>query len=222
MLKKILLPVSLLSLFSCDDDKRTPITDGKVYSELVVRYDKNTNKTSASAAFWDGSRSGKRLIFHGDATITFQDVPMDYRSVDYTYIKELNNYQSPAIFRFVDVNNKEFVNTATINTIDFPIIQPLDTIDSSIPLIVQWTGSALENLEKVSLRIETIGTTQDTTGRTSITFSSADFLQLSSFKNNTVTVTLERSKSPGLPNDLGGGGTITSQYITLSKTAYLK
>lgn len=146
MVKKHLLVVFLVSIFGCDDDKRTPITDGRVYSELVMRYDKNTNKTYASAAFWDVSRSGKRLIFHGDATLTFQDVPMDYRSVDYTYIKALNNYQSPAIFRFVDVNNKEFINTATINTIDFPIIQPLDTIDSSIPLTIQWTGLALENL----------------------------------------------------------------------------
>ncbi len=215
MLKKQLLLVIMLSISGCDDDKRTPITDGKVYSELVVRYDKNTNKTSASAAFWDGSRSGKRLIFHGDATLTFQDVPMDYRSVYYTYIKELNNHQSPAIFRFVDVNNREFVNSAAVNTIDFPITQPLDTIDSSIPLTILWAGLALENLEKVSLRIENVGTTQDTTGRTSITFSNTDFLPLSSYKNSSVTVTLERSKSPGLPNDLGGGGTITSQYPRL-------
>jgi len=220
---KIIAVLFLLFIgFGCKDDQLVAITDGKIYSQLNVRYDKSTNKTSATAAFWKESQSGQRLIFNGNAKILFENVAMDYRAGDYTYIKELDNLHSPAVFKIIDVNNKVFINTATLNTIDFPLAQKLDTIDSSKPLTIAWSGSTLEKLEIVTLRIGTVSATQDTTGKTSVTFLASHFAQLSSVKNSVVTVTLERSKSPGLTTDLGGGGTMTSQYVALTKSVFLK
>lgn len=220
---KVFLYFSVMLLaFGCSDDQLVAITDGTVYSQLTVRYDKNTNKTTGTAAFWEGSQSGKRLIFNGNAKIYFQDAPMDYRGADYTYIRELQDLHTSTVFKFTDVNNKVFTNTATINVIDFPIAQALDTIDTSKPLTIAWSGIALEKLEIVTLRIATVSAVQDTTGKSSVTFTSSHFSQIASLKNSVSTMTIERSKSPGLTNDLGGGGTITSQYVALTKSVYLK
>ena len=212
----------LLIVLGCEDDQLVAITDGKVYSLLSVRYDKNTNKTTATAAFSKESQGGQRLIFNGNAKILFQDIAMDYRTGDYTYIKELENLHSAGTFSFTDVNKKTFLNTATINTIDYPVSQKLDTIDSSIPLTIVWSGTPLEKLEIVTLRIGTINTAQDTTGKTSVTFTASHFSQISTLKNTVTTLSLERSKSPALTSDLGGGGTITSQYIALTKSVFVK
>ncbi len=231
MIDKGATPHMKLSLFfllillaiGCSDDQLVAITDGKVYSQLTVRYDENINKTAATAAFWKESQSGARLVFNGNATILFQGLGMDYRS-DYTYSKEMEGPQTPATFKITDVNKKEFTNTITINAIDFPFGLVLDTIDTSKPLTIAWNGTALENLEIVTLRIGTgtVRAVQDTMGKSSVTFTSSLFSQISSLKNTSTSITLERSKSPVLTNDLGGGGTITSQYIALSKKTYLK
>ncbi len=221
-MKKIAVLFLVIIGTGCKDDQLVAITDGKVYSQLNVRYDKNTNKTAATAAFWKESQSGQRLIFNGNAKILFEDVTMDYRAGDYTYIKELDNLRTPAVFKITDVNNKVFTNTTTVNTIDFPTAQKLDTIDSSKPLTIAWSGIPLEKLEIVTLRIGTVSAAQDTTGKTSVTFLPSHFTQLGSIKNTIVAVSLERSKSPGLTNDLGGGGTMTSQYVALTKSAFLK
>ncbi len=222
-MKRYLFFIILLLSVGCSDDQLVAITDGKVFSQLTVRYDKNTNITSATAAFWKGSQSGARLVFNGNATILFQSIAMDYRS-DYTYIKEMKDAQTPATFKITDVNKKIFTNTATLNAVDFPFGMNLDTIDTTQPLTIAWNGTALENLEIVTLRIGTgtVRAIQDTMGKTSITFTTSLFSQISSLKNTTSTITLERSKSPVLTDDLGGGGTITSQYVALSRTVYLK
>jgi hypothetical protein len=222
LMKIIAVAFLMIIGLGCQDDQLVAITDGKVYSQLNVRYDKNSNKTAATAAFWKESQSGQRLIFNGNAKILFEDVAMDYRAGDYTYIKELDNFHSPAVFKITDVNNKVFTNTATLNTIDFPLSQKLDTIDSSKPLTIAWAGIPLEKLEIVTLRIGTVAAAQDTTGKTSVSLLSSHFTQLGSIKNTVVTITLERSKSPGLTNDLGGGGMMTSQYVATTKSVFLK
>ncbi len=212
----------IVALSGCVDDKLVAITDGSIYSKLSVRYDKTTDLTYATAEFWSESPSGKRLIFNGNATLTFQDYRMDYRSADYTYYKELLTFYSAYTFKFVDVNNKTFINTVSINPIDFSPSQVTDTVDSEQPLTIAWTGPSVGNLENVSLRIEGFTATQDTAGKTSITFSKESFAQLSAFKNKTVTMRLERSKSPGLSMDLGGGGIITLQYVSSVRNVYLR
>jgi uncharacterized protein YceK len=222
-MKLSLFLLVILLAAGCSDDQLVAITDGRVYSQLTVRYDKNTNKTTATAAFWKESQSGARLVFNGNATILFQGLAMEYRS-DYTYFKDMENAQTPATFKIIDVNKKEFTNTTTINAIDFPFGLVLDTIDTSKPLTIAWNGTALENLEIVTLRIGTgsVRAVQDTMGKTSITFTTSLFSQIASLKNTATTITIERSKSPVLTDDLGGGGTITSQFIALSKNVYLK
>ncbi len=222
-MKQLLLFSALLLSFGCSDDQLVAITDGRVFSQLTVRYDDNTQKTTATAAFWKESQSGARLVFNGNATILFQGIGMDYRS-DYTYFKELDGAQTPATFKITDVNKKVFTNTITLNAIDFPFGVSLDTIDTSKPLTIAWYGTALENLEVVTLRIGTgtVRAVQDTMGKTSVTFTASLFSQISSLKKTSTTITLERSKSPVLTNDLGGGGTITAQFAALSKTVYLK
>lgn len=221
-MKPIVLLCAALMCIGCVDDQLVAITDGKIYSKLSVRYDKNADQTYATAEFWSESPSGKRLIFNGNATLTFQDQLMDYRSADFTYFKELKTYYTSYTFRFVDVNNKIFTNTVTIAPIDFSIFQVTDTIDTSVPFSVTWDGNAVGNQENVTLRIEGVTATQDTAGKNRIAFTIENFSQLSAFKNKTVTMNLERSKSPGLTMDLGGGGFISMQYVSSTRSVYLR
>lgn len=210
------------ALFGCNDNSLVAITDRAVYTEFKVRYDKATNVTTGTAAFWEGSQNGRRLIFNGNATLLFQEVGMDYRGSDYTYVKELQGPQASAEFKITDVNKKSFRDTITVNVSEYPFGMRLDTVDASSPLTVSWIGSALENHETVTLRIGGVSALQDTISRTSVTFTLAKFAQISSLRGTKVTLVLERSKTLGLLSDLGGGGSITAQYVAVPQTVYLK
>lgn len=214
-----LLPFLLLS---CDKENPVAITDGSVYAELTARYDKTTNRTSGTAYFWDGSKTGRRVIFNGGARLLFVDLPMDYQPTDYSYVKELEGYRSAPSFSFTDINEKTFVNSISLNIVDFPLTQKLDTIDSALPLTVAWSGVPLQNGENVTLRIETASAKQDAAGSTSVTFPAASFVPIAALKGTTVKLSIERFKVLPLSQDLGGGGIFTSQYIAQSKQVYLK
>ncbi len=217
--------ISLLMLFvflGCDNDTETAITDGPVYTELNVRFDKTTNKTTGTSWFWQGNKNGRWLIFNPDAVLKFQDNAMEYRPGDHSYFKELNNLQTPAVFSFTDINKKSFTNSIEVKQIDFRATDDLDTVDTSQPLTVIWNGVALENSESVTLRIDAVSVTQDTIGKTSITFSSEKFALLSSVKNTTVTMTVERTRSLALQQDLGGSGFIRAEYVSQAKSVFLK
>lgn len=207
---------------SCEKENPVAITDGIVYAELTARYDKSINKTSGTAYFWEGQKSGRRLIFNGGAKLSFLDLPMDYRTSDFSYIKDVDGYRTPAEFKFTDINNRTFTNTISVNIVDFPAAAVLDTIDSSVPLTIAWFGLPLENGENVSLRIESVSAKQDVFGSTSVTFSTANFAALASLKNTVVKLSLERFKVLPLSQDLGGGGIFTAQYLAQSKSVYLK
>ncbi|MBI2429249.1 MAG: hypothetical protein HYV29_10735 [Ignavibacteriales bacterium] len=221
---KTFLKFFLITLFilGCENDKGEAITDGAVYTELNVRYDKTTNRTTGTAWFWQGNKNGRWLIFNPDATLEFQDNAMAYRPGDHSYFKELENLQTPAVFSFTDINNKVFVNSIDVKQIDFRPADDLDTIDTSQPLTVTWSGTVLENSEIVTLRIESISATQDSIGTSTVTFTNEKFSLLSGFKNSTVLMTIERSRSIALQQDLGGNGFIRAEYISQSKNVYLK
>lgn len=193
-----------------------------MYAEFSVRYDQSLDHTSATATFWKDNRNGRQLVFAGDAQLTFQGVTMEYRSNGYYYASELEKYRSPAIFSVTDINQKNYTNSITMNKVDYPSSVSLDTIDSSKPLTVTWSGTALENNETVTFRIESIGASATTQGSTSLLFSVANFATLSSFKNKNVVVSLERLKKLPLQQDLGGNGNITALYVTQQDTVYLK
>lgn len=221
---KSLLNLLLVSCFflGCDDDKKEAITDGAVYTELNVHFEKTTNKTTGTAWFWQGNKNGRWLIFNPDAVLKFQDNAMEYRPGDHSYFKELNNPQTPAVFLFTDINRKSFTNSIELKQIDFRTTDDLDTIDTSQPLTVIWNGLALENSESVTLRIDNISATQDTIGKTTILFPLEKFALLSSVKNTTVTMTIERTRSLALQQDLGGSGFIRAEYVSQARSVFLK
>ena len=213
----------LVALFiGCEDDKVVAITDKPVYAELTARYTKATNSTVGTSQFWDGSKGGRKLIFHPSAKLLFNDVTMDYNNVDYLYSKSLEGFHSPSNFKITDVNDKTFDNSITITSAELPTTSLLDTINSSVPLIITWVGSAVQDDETITLRIAGVGAKQNVKGSTSVTFSLSDFASLTSSKNSAVELSIERTKSVGLTVDLGGSGNIKAEYIGLPKTVFLK
>ena len=229
-------------LCACEDDKLVAITDNPVTADLFVVYNGPTNTTTGTASFWDANRT-RRLIFHGAAKLSFEGFPMEYRSADYSYTKELIQFHSSPTFTITDVNNETFVNSISVNSIELPQ-QYLDTIPDTIntaqALNIQWlkkdgalgilsTGTPLDTGETVTLRIETESSPVETAtarevsiGSSSVTFAVEDFNTLNT--KGKATLALERTKVLNrLPDPLGGGtGTITAQYISLKRSVYLK
>ena len=238
------IAVSLLIIFlcGCEKDKLVAITDNPVNADLFVVYDGMKNTTSGTAIFWNANRS-KRLIFHGAAKLLFEGYPMEYRSTDYSYTKELIQFYSEPTFTITDVNDETFINSISFNSIELPqqyLDTIPDTINTSQALSIQWlkkdgamgilsTGMPLDTGETVTLRIETDSSPvetatarQVTIGSSSVTFAVEDFNTLN--KKGWATLALERTKVLNrLPDPLGGGtGTITAQYISLKRLVYLK
>lgn len=216
------LSMALLVLIGCDNDTGKAITDNAVYTELNVRFDKTTNKTTGTAWFWQENKNGRWLIFDPDAVLKFQDNAMAYRSGDHSYFKELDNLQTPAVFVFTDINKKSFTNSIEVKQIDFRATDDLDTIDTAQPLTLTWNGAALDDDESVTLRIDNVGVTEDSTGKISVVFTAEKFSLLSSRKNTTVSMVIERTKNSSLRDNLGGGGFIRAEYVSQAKSVFLK
>ncbi|MEW5797866.1 MAG: hypothetical protein AB1728_02560 [Bacteroidota bacterium] len=217
-----ILSIALFVFYGCDNNTGEAITDGAVYTELNVRFDKTTNKTTGTAWFWQENKNGRWLIFDPDAALKFQDNAMVYRSGDHSYFKELDNLQTPAVFSFTDINKKTFTNSIEVKQIDFRTTDDLDTIDTSQPLTLTWNGTPLENGESVTLRIDNVSVTEDSTGKISVVFTAEKFSSLSNLKNTTVSMVIERTKNSSLRDNLGGGGFIRAEYVSQAKSVFLK
>jgi len=230
---KISAAVFLLAMFfGCEDDNLVAITDKPVAADLFAKYESVFNATTGTALFWNENRS-QRIIFHSNAKLLFEGYKMDYRSSDYTYIKALEGFYSTSTFDITDVNNKQFVNSITMNSVELPAnIRNNDTIDTSQPLQVAWltingySGIPLQDKETITLRIETISVTQNVNDSRTITFTDSAFTELRKLKLDpaqTVTMAIERNKTIDLQNSFGSGsGKISSQYIGVPRNMYLK
>jgi hypothetical protein len=203
----LLIAVVSLSILGCEESIK-PITSKNPYAKLSVIYDAAANSSTGTVFFWEGSKNGKLVFIDNNEQLLYQDKPMQYQSSDRSYSLTLVGYSAQNIFKLVDLNKKEFVNTIVGSNIFFPIDAQYngDTINTSMPVIFKWIGNPVDTNETITLTVENKIFTQDSLAATSIIIPETE---MGAFKGKSILVRLERSKEKGLQQKPGSDGLIS-------------
>jgi hypothetical protein len=142
----------LLLISSCTKDSASNVNQDRIYQDLEVFYDKNTDKTTVLAKFKFGGATGTFLELDSGATVKFNNDLLPYNSFWYGHYKEYAGRINSGTFTYKNIAGTIFTNAVPpTDSIAFPTV--LDTIMKSQAFDLQWAGSPLIADEFVGLFI---------------------------------------------------------------------
>jgi hypothetical protein len=137
---------------ACTKDKSSNVNQDRIYQDLEIFYDSNTDKTTVIARFKFGGATGTFLELDSGATVKFNGDLLPFNNILYGHSKEYAGRISSGTFVYTNVDGKIFNNAlAAVDTIAFPA--SLDTISKSSAFDLTWAGTALQPDETVGLFI---------------------------------------------------------------------
>jgi hypothetical protein len=209
----------LMLLVACTKDKSSNVNQDRIYQDLELFYDSNTDKTTVIARFKFGGATGTFLELDSGATVKFNGEMLPFNNLLFGHSKEYAGRLNAGTFVYTNVNGKIFTNTlAAIDTIAFPA--SLDTVPKSAAYDLAWAGTALQPDETVGIFIGswTWGQDalylQDADGATNIVLGKA---QLSTLPVGPSTFYMERTVSKKLIEKTTVGGVINTKYRAKNK-----
>jgi hypothetical protein len=220
----IAITTSLCLLTSCEKADSGDVNQDKIYSEYELFYDKNLDKTYASAIFKFNSITGTQLQLTAPSEIKFNGDAIPYDPVFAYYRKEYAGQINSGTFTFKDKNGVAYVNTVTIAAaISNPVI---DTIKRTGAYTYTWLGDSCKNNELIGL---TIGNNinplnfqvflQNTLNSKNLVLSLA---QLNQLPIGSSYCLLDRQVETTAQNITSAGGKIRGKYRGLNKNIYIK
>lgn len=149
--KAMIASLAVVSLFSCQSEPSSDVNQDKIYVEYELFYDKNQDKTYASAIFKFSNASGTQLKLDSPAELKFNNEVVPYDQTFAYYRKEYAGLVSSGTFTYKDVNGTVYTNSATIAS---EISNPdIDTITRDGAFTYSWIGNNLAANETIGLVI---------------------------------------------------------------------
>lgn len=223
-MRKALPFLFVLVIIGCTKEVTDKVDQDKIFTQYLLRYDENSDVTSATATFRFNNGNGTKLKLSEPSTIKVDNSGMVWNAEVGQYEAEFSGSKPSAQFEWIDLDDNTFTNEVSIVDIAFPAtVADLSYADSIS--FFSWQGAApLDSFELVRLTIDGPGDTDarvftaNELGATSITI---DSLRLSQVDSGQVTLILEKQFSPELKESNSVGGTGTGSYIATSRTVEL-
>lgn len=206
-----------LIVTSCQKQDSKDVNQDKIYTDYVVFYDKNDDKTHVVARFRFGNATGTLLNLTDStgAKITFNGTSMPYNDWWSAHYIEIAGNVTSGTFSYTNTNGTVYTNTvpAGADTIAYPI--GFDTIAKSSANTFTWGGSPLAANQSVGIFVGTWTWAQDALfytdadNATNIVFG---VQAKSSLSTGQATVYMDRSILKTSINGTSVGGTIRYTY----------
>lgn len=212
---------AMTSLFqSCANEDSSGVNQDRIYAEYELYYDKNTDKTYASAIFRFGHASGTQLELTAPSEVTFNGDVIPFDGTFSYYRKEYAGLVTSGTFVFTDTDGHTFTNTVgSTRTIAFPA--GLDTIHNSGSFTLAWVGDSVVANERVDvwmdgpLQNNAEFFTQYLVNTNSIVLAANQLQQLGT---GSTTCTMERIWEENAVGVTGAGGKVRVKYKALNQT----
>jgi hypothetical protein len=206
----------LLFVTSCQKQPSDAVDQSRIRTDYELFYDKNTNKTTAIAAFRFGeSITGTVLELSGGAQVKFNNDVLVYNTFLSRYEKEYTGLVSAGTFTYRDVNGKVLTNTVQeIKAIDFPANPATLTISKAQEFLLNWEGSPLVQNDGVGVLIGTLVFTETTFNATRVRMTPA---QLQSANTGAYVAFMDRTTLYPLQQQTNTGGSIITKYRAVNK-----
>lgn len=221
-LRGLLLLFGIFMLASCAKENSNDVNQDRIYAEYELYYDKNADKTYASAIFRFGNATGTQLELTAPSEVKFNNDVIPFDPVFSYYRKEYAGLITTGTFTFTDTEGNSYTNTINpYKTIAFPAI---DTIHSNNSYTVTWVGDSLLANERVDLWID--GTMQNnselfiqyTQGAKDVVLSAS---RLQNLGIGNATCVMDRIWETTATGVTSAGGKVRAKYRALNETAYV-
>lgn len=205
-------------MVSCQKQPSDAVDQSRIRQDYELFYDKNTDKTTAVAAFKFGeSITGTQLELTNGAQVKFNNDVLVFNAVLGRYEKEYTGFINTGTFTYKDVNGKILTNTVpAIKPIDFPASPATLSISKAQGINVTWDGSPLAQNDGVGLLVALLPFTETTVNATFVRITSA---QLQSAATGAHIAFMDRWTLSPLQQATNTGGSITSKYRAKNKNA---
>jgi len=215
--------ITAVSLFSCQSEPSSDVNQDKIYVEYELFYDKNQDKTYASAIFKFSNASGTQLKLDSPAEIKFNNEVIPYDQTFAYYRKEYAGLVTTGTFSYKDLNGNVYTNTATLAA---EISNPdIDTISRDDAFTYSWGGTSLGANETIGLVIgNTINTgnfqvfLQNSVQSTSLVL---PLSQLNQLPVGSAYTQLDRQIETNATQATSVGGKVRGKYRGINKTLYI-
>jgi hypothetical protein len=207
-------------LTSCANEDSTDVNQDRIYAEYELSYDKNQDKTFASAIFRFGNPTGTQLELTAPSQVTFNGDIIPFDQTFSYYRKEYAGNVTGGTFVFTDADGLTFTNTvSSTRTIAFPVV--MDTIHNSGSYTLQWIGDSVVANERVDVWLD--GPQQNNAEyftqylvNTNNVILAAN--QLQALGIGSTNCTMERIWEQTATGVTGAGGKVRVKYKALNRT----
>jgi hypothetical protein len=201
------------------------VNQDKIYGEYELFYDKNADKTYASAAFKFNSATGTPLQLTSPSEIKFNSDAIPYDPIFGYYRKEYAGQITSGTFNFKDGDGTVYSNQVSLaKMITNPV---LDTIRRSlVAYTYTWSGDSLTANELIGLTIGANANPLNLQVFLQNTLSSKNIVlpltQLNQLSIGMSYCQLDRQRESAASSVTSAGGKIRGKYRALNKSVYVK
>jgi len=207
-------------LMGCAKEDSDDVNQDRIYAEYELFYDKNTDKTYASAIFRFGNAAGTQLQLTAPSEVKFNGDVLPFDPVFSYYRKEYSGLVTSGTFVFTDTQGVSYSNSvSSTRTLAFPA--SLDTIHSSNSYTLTWAGDSVVTGERVDLWMD--GPLQNNVEYfTQYTLNTNSFVlpanRLQALGTGSTACAMERIWEQTASSVTGAGGKVRVKYKALSRT----
>ena len=222
ILQGLILLSGLFMFASCGKENSSDVNQDRIYAEYELYYDKNTDKTYASAIFRFGNATGTPLELTAPSQVKFGNDVIPFDPVLAYYRKEYAGQINSGTFTFEDTQGLTFTNTiSSYKSVMFPA---MDTIHSSNSYTLTWIGDSITANERIDLWID--GTMQNNAELfVAYTLNQDNFVlpanRLANLGIGNATCTMDRVWETDASSVTSAGGKVRAKYRPLNKTVYV-
>ena len=219
------LAITLVSILSsCQKADSKDVNQDKIYVEYELFYDKNTDKTYASAIFKFNNSAGTQLQLTSPSEVKFNNDVIPYDPFFAYYRKEYAGQINSGTFNFKDKDGKIYSNTVNLaKLIGNPSI---DTIKRVGSYVYSWLGDSLATNEFVGLTIGNNANAANFQVFLQYAVSSKNLVlplnQLNQLPVGMSYCQLDRAIQTNASHVTSAGGLIRGKYRALNKNLYIK
>jgi hypothetical protein len=155
-----LLALSALAMSACQmAEQSANVNQSRIWTDYELKYDANSDLTTAKASFRFGSSLGTPLDLTSPSEVRFNGETLA-RIVQpgtgfVSYERTFSGQVTSGTFRFVDTEGEAYSNTVSLKSVAFP--SSIGTIDNDASHSLQWVGSALGTSEDVTVTLWRFG-----------------------------------------------------------------
>jgi hypothetical protein len=224
--KLLLLAIIIMAIISsCEKEDSASVSQDKIYAEYELFYNKNEDKTYASAVFKFSNISGTQLQLSSPSEVKFNTDVIPFDGTLAYYRKEYAGLISSGTFTFKDKDGLIYTNLVRVAKVITNIT--IDTINrSNGAYTYTWVGDTVKTNEAVGLVIGNNANPFNFQFFRQAAINSTNFIlpltQLNQLPIGMSYSQLDRVIETNAPSVTSAGGLIRGKYRSLDKNLYIK